>query len=63
MMMFVTEIPATTSDGKTKYYDGVLVKAESFREAEKKAKKMNPELEVIGEYVSMLELGNHDVGL
>lgn len=56
MLMFMTEIPATTSDGKTKYYDGVLIPANNFQEAEIKAKEMNPELEIIGEYVSDLEI-------
>lgn len=58
MMMFMTEIPATTSDGRTKYYDGVLIPASNFQEAEVKAKEMNPELEIIGEYVSQLEIAD-----
>lgn len=57
-MMFITEIPATTSDGKTKYYDGVIVKANSYQEAKTKAKEMNSELEVIGEYISHLEISH-----
>ena len=52
MRMFVTEIPATTSDGKTRYYEGVLIQAKNIVEAQRKAKTYNPHLEVVGEYVS-----------
>ena len=58
MRMFVTEIPATTSDGKTKYYEGVLIQAKNILEAQKKEKTYNPHLEVVGEYISSLECEN-----
>tara|TARA_B100001027_G_scaffold63604_1_gene42963 strand:- start:6593 stop:6784 length:192 start_codon:yes stop_codon:yes gene_type:complete len=53
--MYITEISATTSDGKTRIYDGVLIKANSVREAQETAFKMNKDLKVVGEYVSQVE--------
>jgi len=55
MMMFTTEIPAVTSDGIVKYFEGVIIKAETFKQAEIKAKKMNENLIVTGEYISSAE--------
>ena len=52
--MYITEISATTSDGKTRIYDGVLIKANSVREAQETAFKMNKDLKVVGEYVSQV---------
>ena len=53
--MYITEISATTSDGKTKIYDGVLIKAKSVLDAQELATKMNKDLKVVGEYVSQVE--------
>lgn len=53
--MYITEISATTSDGQTKIYDGVLIKAKSVLDAQELATKMNKDLKVVGEYVSQVE--------
>ena len=56
MLVFMSEIPVVTTQGDVQYHSGPLIKAESFLGAEAKAKRMNPDLEVVGEYVSMTEV-------
>ena len=49
-MVFMTEIPAVLSDKSVKIFEGPLVYADNFAEAERKAKQMNKDLMVVGEY-------------
>lgn len=56
-MMFLTEIEVTLSTGEKEFYEGPIVTANNFEEAQELAIKMNPELEVVGEYVDSLGNG------
>lgn len=49
-MVFITEIPAVLSDKSVRIFEGPLVYANDFAEAERKAKQMNKDLIVVGEY-------------
>ena len=49
-MVFMTEIPAVLSDKSVRIFEGPLVYADDFAEAERKAKQMNKDLIVVGEY-------------
>ena len=49
-MVFMTEIPAVLSDKSVRIFEGPLVSANDFAEAERKAKQMNKDLIVVGEY-------------
>jgi len=49
-MVFMTEIPAVLSDKSVRIFEGPLVYANDFSEAERKAKEMNKDLMVVGEY-------------
>ena len=51
MTMFITEIPAVLSDKSVRIFEGPLVHADTYAEAKIKAKKMNKDLVVVGEYV------------
>jgi len=55
-MMFLTEIEVTRSDGVIEIHQGPMIQAKSKREAQERADKMNPELKVIGKYVSTVEV-------
>ena len=57
-MMFLTEIEVTRSDGVIEVHEGPMIQAKSKGEAQIKADKMNPELKVIGKYVSTVEIDN-----
>ena len=50
-MVFMTEIPAVLSDKSVRIFEGPLVYADTYEEAKSKAKKMNKDLVVVGEYV------------
>lgn len=50
MMIFITEIPAVLSDKTVKIFEGPLVYATNFKEAKLKAREMNKDLVVVGEY-------------
>tara|TARA_B100000212_G_C27199002_1_gene457884 strand:- start:40 stop:237 length:198 start_codon:yes stop_codon:yes gene_type:complete len=50
MTMFITEIPAVLSDKTIKVFEGPLVYASNFNEAKIKAREMNKDLVVVGEY-------------
>jgi len=50
MMIFITEIPAVLSDKTVKIFEGPLVNARNFKEAKLKAREMNKDLVVVGEY-------------
>lgn len=50
MMIFITEIPAVLSDKTIKIFEGPLVYARNFKEAKFKAREMNKDLVVVGEY-------------
>jgi|TARA_B100000282_G_C31281102_1_gene286728 hypothetical protein len=51
MTMFITEIPAVLSDKSVRIFEGPLVYANNYEEAKIKAKKMNKDLVVVGEYI------------
>ena len=51
MTMFITEIPAVLSDKSVRIFEGPLVYAKNYEEAKIKAKKMNKDLVVVGEYI------------
>lgn len=55
-MMFLTEIEVTRSDGIIEVHEGPMIQAKSKKEAQTKADKMNPELKVVGKYVSTVEV-------
>ena len=50
MTMFITEIPAVLSDKTIKVFEGPLVYASNINEAKIKAREMNKDLVVVGEY-------------
>ena len=54
-MIFISEIEVIRLDGTREIHDGPLIVANSFADAETKAKKMNINLEVIGKYISPAE--------
>ena len=51
MTMFITEIPAVLSDKSVRIFEGPLVHADTYAEAKIKAKEMNKDLVVVGEYI------------
>lgn len=55
-MMFLTEITVTRSDGIIEVHEGPMIQARSKKEAQIRADKMNPELKVVGKYVSKVEV-------
>lgn len=50
-MVFMTEIPAVLSDKTVRIFEGPLVYANTYEEAKIKAKKMNKDLIIVGEYI------------
>ncbi len=50
-MVFMTEIPAVLSDKTVRIFEGPLVYADTYEEAKIKAKKMNKDLIIVGEYI------------
>jgi len=50
-MVFMTEIPAVLSDKTVRIFEGPLVYADTYKEAKIKAKKMNKDLIIVGEYI------------
>lgn len=56
-MMFLTEIEVTTSSGEKQVYEGPIITANTFEEAQELAIEMNPELEVVGEYMDSIGNG------
>ena len=50
-MVFMTEIPAVLSDKSVRIFEGPLVYADTYEEAKIKAKKMNKDLIIVGEYI------------
>jgi hypothetical protein len=50
-MVFMTEIPAVLSDKTVRIFEGPLVYANTYEEAKIKAKTMNKDLIIVGEYI------------
>ena len=55
-MMFITEIEVLRTDGVKEIHAGPLISAESKKDAQMKALKMNTELKVVGKYISTIEV-------
>ena len=49
-MMFITEIDIQTIEGKIETHEGPIITAKTLREAKLKAKTMNSDLRIVGEY-------------
>ncbi len=54
-MMFITEIDIQTIEGKIETHEGPIITAKTLREAKLKAKTMNSDLRVVGEYMQSIK--------
>jgi hypothetical protein len=54
-MMFITEIDIQTIEGKIETHEGPIITAKTLREAKLKAKKMNGDLRIVGEYMQSIK--------
>ena len=61
-MMFITEIDIQTIEGKTETHEGPIITAKTLEEAIVKAKIMNNDLKIVGEYLQNIKFLN-DEGL
>ena len=59
-MVFMTEIPAVLSDKTVRIFEGPLVYADTYEEAKIKAKKMNKDLIIVGEYIMAEKINFED---
>jgi hypothetical protein len=53
--MFITEIDIQTIEGKIETHEGPIITAKTLREAKLKAKKMNGDLRIVGEYMQSIK--------
>ena len=62
-MMFITEIDIQTIEGKIETHEGPIITAKTLREAKLKAKTMNSDIRIVGEYMqSIKSLDDEGVG-
>ena len=54
-MMFITEIDIQTIEGKIETHEGPIITAKTLREAKLKAKTMNSDLRIVGEYMQSIK--------
>ena len=54
-MMFKTEIDIQTIGGKIETHEGPIITARTLREAKLKAKTMNSDLRIVGEYMQSIK--------
>lgn len=54
-MMFVTEIDIQTIEGKIETHEGPIITAKTLKEAKLKAKTMNSDLRIVGEYMQSIK--------
>ena len=54
-MMFITEIDIQTIEGKIETHEGPIITAKTLREAKLKAKTMNSDLKIVGEYMHSIK--------
>lgn len=54
-MMFITEIDIQTIEGKIETHEGPIITAKTLREAKLKAKTMNSDLKIVGEYMQSIK--------
>ena len=54
-MMFITEIYIQTIEGKIETHEGPIITAKTLREAKLKAKTMNSDLRIVGEYMQSIK--------
>jgi hypothetical protein len=53
--MFITEIDIQTIEGKIETHEGPIITAKTLREAKLKAKTMNSDLRIVGEYMQSIK--------
>ena len=54
-MMFINEIDIKTIEGKLDTHEGPIITAKTLREAKLKAKTMNSDLKIVGEYMQSIK--------
>tara|TARA_B100000073_G_C23694079_1_gene557638 strand:- start:435 stop:635 length:201 start_codon:yes stop_codon:yes gene_type:complete len=54
-MMFITEIDIQTIEGKIETHEGPIITAKTLKEAKLKAKTMNSDLRIVGEYMQSIK--------
>lgn len=63
MKMYVSEITCIDSNGINHLFEGPIIKAKSFQEAQFQAKNMNKDLYIVGEYYGNLGVENEYLGI